>query len=254
MTRRQGTLVAGLVVLAVARMLLTNGYERANTKDLAMDVAFKSIEQGGVLLLIGFLCVAAAVVTMAITVGTGRLERRRWVPFALLGAGGIALVALAADTAAWRSEVNWRVFDIVFMLPAFGALLVCVLVRATPSARARTAATAFAIGSAAPVSAVLVVQSVGWRDARADLQAELRALPPSCVVFADLESASSAPMSGHWATAMLALEEQGLRPRVVVMERPRACRRYEATGAALVWPWESILDRGAGGAFRLPTL
>jgi hypothetical protein len=105
MTRRQASLVAGLVVLAVCRMLLTNGYERANTKDLAMDVAFKSIEQGGVLLLVGFLCVAAAVVTMAITVGTGRLERRRWIPFALLITGGVALVALAADTQDCRPRI-----------------------------------------------------------------------------------------------------------------------------------------------------
>jgi hypothetical protein len=74
-------------------------------------------------------------------------------------------------------------------------------------------------------------------------------------VLDDLPSATAAPLASHWGVAMLGLEEQGFRPRVVLLDTERRCRTYTQTGDAHLWPWNDVVrDRGAGGAFRLPAL
>jgi hypothetical protein len=236
-------------------MLLTNRYERFNTSGSATDLAFDAVDAAGPRLVVGFLSVAAAVIAMALVTGRAEARRVRLVPLALLGVGGLLLAGWAGDTASWAAEVNWRVFDVALMAPAFVALVICLATREGRTSDASRGASAFALGAAVVTSLVLVIQSVGWHDARAELRSELESLDAGCVTIADVDAASAAPIGGHWSASMLSLEEQGLRPHVVVLARPRWCRDYLATGTARLWPWEDVLlDRGADGEFRLPAL
>jgi hypothetical protein len=236
-----------LLLVAVARVLLVNGYERANTGNTAVGIAWESLGRWGMWLIVAAMLLAAALLVLALVPATDPRDAGRVLPFVLLAVGGGVLAVWAAHDASWARAVNFRVFDGALMLPAMLATMLVVLFPRAGSGPDQTRrCTAFTVGCGLVLSVVLGLQAFAWHRAIGELRTDVAEAQPGCVPFADLPAVVDDPLAGHWASAMLVLEVQGDRPRVLALRMAALCRRYERTGRADLWPLGAPVDDPLG--------
>lgn len=160
----------------------------------------------------------------------------------LVGAGGL-MIGWGSSTRAWWQALDYRSFVLVFALPlVLWALLDGVLPRgpaepaAPSSGRSRglvPPTAALVVGFSGVVfSAVLIGQSVGWRQLVTRLDHAVSRAPQACVLEATLPERHTALR--HWATPAMALLEQGRTPAKVVVHEAPACQRLVVKGSLSV--------------------
>ncbi|CAN5789017.1 hypothetical protein BH20VER1_BH20VER1_21330 [soil metagenome] len=144
-----------------------------------------------------------------------RKDRARLVLLSLLLAAG-CWIWWAADVRLWPdAALNYRRWIVPLTAPFF-ALAVWEYVKgAAGSATLRHRATA-----ALPLlfAAVLCLQATHWRNAVAQLSAELEKMPEAVVTLESLPFMKDTPLE-HWGTTALSILLQGRQPRRLIVQQ-----------------------------------
>jgi hypothetical protein len=131
---------------------------------------------------------------------------------ALVAALLVVLVPWGLDVGRWERALMFRTFLFAVEVPLMMMLIISAVRR--PSADQNT--HGFAIAGAGTVAvAVLLAQSIAWREARHELIATLETRLPGCVEFDSLGLPPSA--LDHWGVTALVYLEQAPAPRHLVV-------------------------------------